>query len=149
MWNHLLGVREPRALFLGINKQVFVLLACGLAHPTADFSQAYRNMYQWALLKFLGFLYMKPVFKGRADTYFRWLSPTHPPSRARLIRKIWRFTVGDHFYRGFALKPSKVEVLDGLNGAADGTLHQGISKYVSARPLNTGFMYKKPKNSYW
>ena len=45
------------------------------------------------------------------------------------------------FYRGFAQKPSKVEVLDGLNGAADGLLHKGISKYESASLIvfNIGF----------
>ena len=49
------------------------------------------------------------------------------------------------FICGFAKKPSKVEVLDGLNEEAGGSLHKGISIYVSARPLNTGFMYKRPK----
>ena len=46
------------------------------------------------------------------------------------------------------MKPSKVEVLDGLNGEADGIIHKGSRKYVSARPLNTGFMYKKPRILY-
>ena len=55
-------------------------------------------------------------------------------------------TGGDHLTNGFVPpEPSNMENVDGLNGAADGFLHKGTWKCVSARPLNTGFMYKKPK----
>ena len=64
------------------------------------------------------------------------------------VTEIWRGTGSDHLTWGFAMKPSKVDVLDGLNGEADGILHKGSRKYVSARPLNTGFLYKKPKIFY-
>ena len=40
------------------------------------------------------------------------------------------------FYRRFAQKPSKVEVLDGLNGEADGILTKGSRKYETVSPTS-------------
>ena len=46
-------------------------------------------MYQRALLKFLCFLYMKLVFKGRADAHLRWLAFNHVSARARHGNLSW------------------------------------------------------------